>query len=444
MIKTLGISLAVATVLSMSGCGGSSSNDNITNNTTVSGKVADGYLDKAKVCLDKNENGKCDTDEPNTLSVDGSYNLNITKTDIGKYPILVEVTTSTIDLDDGNLVTKPYTLTAPKDSIGFISPITTLIKSQIDNNPALTTKEATSIVSSKLNITSDNSKLLTNYVKDESSSTVSKQLHEVGKVLAKLIADIEDNIKNTLGIKTISDAQRAGLSKIVNDIALKNILTISAKIKDDNKTISELTSDISNIVTKNKNKTRNDILSASKQHELTTSGTSKLASSLKKITLYNLETLNENGTMQKGIDVNAMKWENGKKLSNHDHLKIGFTDNVVASLDSNLTANTEYSFTIDNDGAINIKRVRNRGTYKWKITEVNNMSLSNKTYTIQNIINFLDIKLDSGWNNKLTNKITFTSGDIFYETITIFNDGTIQQNNYFNKSAMIKIINKLK
>jgi len=259
MIKTLGISLAVATVLGMSGCGSSSSNDDTTPppnggdtvTTTVSGKVADGYLDKAKVCLDKNENGKCDENEPNTLSVNGSYDLNIKTADIGDYPILVEVTTTTIDLDDGSYVTKPYTLTAPKDSTGFISPITTLIKSQIDNNPALTTDEAISIVSRELNITDDNSKLLTDYVIDEDTNTVSKQLHEIGKVLARLIVNIEENIKTTLGITNISDDQRAGLSKIVNDVALDNISVIASKIKNDNKDISELTSDISTIVAEN-------------------------------------------------------------------------------------------------------------------------------------------------------------------------------------------------
>lgn len=82
---------------------------------TVNGKVADGYLDNAKVCLDKNENGKCDTGEPNTLSVNGSYDLSIDTTDVGKYPILVEVTTSTVDLDDNQTVANEYTLTAPKD-----------------------------------------------------------------------------------------------------------------------------------------------------------------------------------------------------------------------------------------------------------------------------------------------------------------------------------------
>ncbi|MEA2017852.1 MAG: hypothetical protein U9N59_05330, partial [Campylobacterota bacterium] len=219
--KKISLSLAVATALSFSGCGSSSSDDttnnddDTSNNSTVSGKVADGYLDKAKVCLDKNENGKCDTDEPNTLSVNGDYSLSVTTTDVGKYPILVEVTTATVDLDDNQTVTNGYTLSAPKDSTGFISPITTLIQNEIEKYPVLTKDDALKRVSDKLNITSTQSKLLTDYVANGSDSE-SFKLHEVGKVIATLQGALE--LKLTQSTVMTDDNKKASNNQILNSI----------------------------------------------------------------------------------------------------------------------------------------------------------------------------------------------------------------------------------
>jgi len=79
------------------------------------GAVADGYLENAKVCLDMNINGKCDTNEPSTRTdANGQYQLTVnSQADADKYPVLVEVTTDTTDKDTGQAVSKPYSLMAP-------------------------------------------------------------------------------------------------------------------------------------------------------------------------------------------------------------------------------------------------------------------------------------------------------------------------------------------
>jgi len=450
MIKTLSVSLVLATILSMSGCGSSSNDDitpppsseDITNNTTVSGKVADGYLDKAKVCLDKNENGKCDLDEPNTLSVNGDYDLNITSTDVGKYPILVEVTTSTIDLDDGNLVTKPYTLTAPKDSTGFISPITTLIKSQIDKNPALTTDEATSIVSKELNITSDNSKLLTDYVVNENSDTISKKLHEVGKIVAKLIVDIEENIKITLGITDISNEQRAGLSKIVNDVALDNIATITSKIKDDNKTISELTSEISTIVNDNP-KTQDELNFAIIETKQ----------------LIQEKLIDTNSIFNNSIVYRLTTSDTGPALVGYK-----FTNDIQYGkiVSSNLaTSNSELQNLPEDDKSSRFDEISvgvyetsiiKDGESKKLIVKFTKTILYGIDYTTENTLSIMfGLKTDERmpiFRNNFTmtdanNVLSFTTEDEMIK-YTVIIDGEIQTvSAFFNKSAMDKILNIL-
>ncbi|MES1982259.1 MAG: hypothetical protein V4443_07270 [Pseudomonadota bacterium] len=57
----------------LAGCGGGSSST-----ATLSGKVIDGYVTGAAVCLDLNNNQVCDPGEPASTANDGSYTLNTT------------------------------------------------------------------------------------------------------------------------------------------------------------------------------------------------------------------------------------------------------------------------------------------------------------------------------------------------------------------------------
>ena len=67
----------IAGILFFIGCGGGSSGSN--NKTEIiSGKVVDGYVKNAKVCVDLNKNFKCDNNEPFTFSNEkGEYTLEI-------------------------------------------------------------------------------------------------------------------------------------------------------------------------------------------------------------------------------------------------------------------------------------------------------------------------------------------------------------------------------
>lgn len=64
--KNLTLATVYATTILFIGCGSSDSNSTEVANdyVTLGGNVADGYLVGAKVCLDKNSNSKCDSDEP--------------------------------------------------------------------------------------------------------------------------------------------------------------------------------------------------------------------------------------------------------------------------------------------------------------------------------------------------------------------------------------------
>jgi hypothetical protein len=95
LLKILSSSLVFSLLY---GCGSETAVDKI----TITGTAADGYLRGATVCLDVNENGVCETAEPQDITIAGGvYVIKLPLgTDIDK-PLLVEVSAQTIDEDDG-------------------------------------------------------------------------------------------------------------------------------------------------------------------------------------------------------------------------------------------------------------------------------------------------------------------------------------------------------
>ena len=101
--------------------------------TSMSGSVADGYLQGAVVCLDMNNNGRCDSGEPSaTTNANGAYEIkNVAAGDETKYSTLVEVPATAIDKDTGAAVGKAFFLKSPAGRYAFISPVTTLVQAQM-------------------------------------------------------------------------------------------------------------------------------------------------------------------------------------------------------------------------------------------------------------------------------------------------------------------------
>lgn len=130
--------LAAAMLLSigaMAGCGSSGSSTPTT--STVTGKVADGYLSGAVVFMDKNGNYQLDSGEPSTTTdQNGAYTLNVDPADIGLYPIVaIAVKGQTIDMDNPTqTLTYSYLLSLPKESVSgtvssnFISPVSSELR----------------------------------------------------------------------------------------------------------------------------------------------------------------------------------------------------------------------------------------------------------------------------------------------------------------------------
>ena len=139
-IQSLTLAVASAGLLTIYGCGGGSSStattppaSTVATTADIGITVVDGPIRNATVCLDKNNNGACDTGEPTgKTDVSGKVTLKVDLADVGKYAVLAVIGTDAVDSDTG-AVPVPFTLKAPADKTGVVSPLTTLVQSIVDS-----------------------------------------------------------------------------------------------------------------------------------------------------------------------------------------------------------------------------------------------------------------------------------------------------------------------
>ena len=130
-LKRVALAIAGAGLLTIYGCGGGGGG---TATTDVPVTVIDGAIKNATVCLDKNNNGACDSDEPSgQTDASGKVTLKVDPADVGKYPVLAVIGTDATDADTGP-VPVAYTLKAPADKSAVISPLTSLVQTIIEGS----------------------------------------------------------------------------------------------------------------------------------------------------------------------------------------------------------------------------------------------------------------------------------------------------------------------
>lgn len=172
-------------------CGGGGDGGTSAPTASLSGAVADGYLEGAKVCLDLNSNSVCDAGEPFGASgADGKYTISgITAGQESQFPIVVEVPATAHDSDDapGVTVGQAYVLTAPAGKGSFVSPLTSLVHREMQEDGSLTSTTAADKIKTDTGLTVD---LFKDYVKektsasnDDAAKTAYATAHSAAKVL---------------------------------------------------------------------------------------------------------------------------------------------------------------------------------------------------------------------------------------------------------------------
>lgn len=243
LLKSAIKSVAIVSAIGLTACGGSDSPPPTnTSNVTLSGKVADGYLTGANVCLDLNRNKACDASEPtSTSTAGGSYSLDATQIEIDTFPVVVEVIAgTTIDEDSPTTpITQKYTLTSPAGKGGFVSPLTTIVQGQIETTGASAENIETLLLAS-MGESGSGVSLFDDYVAEQIDTTNGtavqdsyKKLHQTAQVAAAIIANNIEVIEAALSAADpsvdLTDSIDAVVALIVEKIVAE-ITTITTEI----------------------------------------------------------------------------------------------------------------------------------------------------------------------------------------------------------------------
>jgi hypothetical protein len=173
----------------IAGCGSGASMTNNSAGTAKSvivGTVADGYLVGATVFMDINKNYQLDEGEPAaTTKGDGSYTLEVSPGDVGKFPIVaLAIAGQTYDLDDpahtpisNSYVLSMHAVSVDSSAAGsvtgsvknFISPISTQIREMIESGKYNTVDAATEALRVELGMPA-NTNMMGNYIANSNSA----------------------------------------------------------------------------------------------------------------------------------------------------------------------------------------------------------------------------------------------------------------------------------
>jgi hypothetical protein len=208
----------LASLLLLTACGGGGGG---TSTSQISGAVIDGYIEGAKVCLDLNSNGACDTNEPSaTTNSNGGYTLDTTGVNTAGLTLIAEIPATAKDSDDAGQTLAgagkaAYTMATPVEKPSVITPLTTLIvgKAQTDG---ITMAQATSKVLEQLGLPDD-----TNPYEDH----VAKG-NGVVHAAARQVAGQLQQLQTSLG-GTVSAGERWSKLQQARDAADKEAGTVS-------------------------------------------------------------------------------------------------------------------------------------------------------------------------------------------------------------------------
>ena len=219
----------------LAGCGGSSSDsapgngqgqESEGNVTSLAGKVADGYLHGANVCLDTNKNYACDGDEAKDITdIEGSYRLdNVPVQDADSFPVIAEVLPSTIDQDTGQQVGLEYVMSAPAQKHHFISPLTTMVQIKLERNSELSVDEAEEQIRVALGNNGPLS-IFDDYIaaQSDSSQATVEQYHRTHKVAQVAARAYSSNLASVKRSATEAGLDTAGFQSEIVRFAVKEV-----------------------------------------------------------------------------------------------------------------------------------------------------------------------------------------------------------------------------
>ncbi|WP_035384939.1 hypothetical protein [Ferrimonas futtsuensis] len=195
---------------------------------SLSGATADGYLVNAQVCLDLNRNGECDADEPSTLTQAGgqySFENLDADLDLSQVQMLVKVIAGQTEDEDnpGEVLTQGYTMTAPAGVVEFVSPLTTLLASEMDR-AGVDQETAAAALEQTLGILGSDLSLVEDYIagkQQQANGDGYKRLHRVAQVVARVTAKAKHAVEQNGG--TGGDAEDNEVADAIAETLTENL-----------------------------------------------------------------------------------------------------------------------------------------------------------------------------------------------------------------------------
>ncbi|MFK8080902.1 MAG: hypothetical protein AB8B97_11510 [Granulosicoccus sp.] len=211
---------------------------------TIQGRVADGYIQGATVCVDINSNESCDDDEPSAMTgTGGLYDL-IIPVGAEDKPIVANIPAAAIDEDTGEAIGQPLVFIAPADHPEFISPITTLVHQELQSNPSLEIEEAENAVKTLLGVRESDVSLFDDYVSGgrEVDSDVGRQdnfryLHDTARVVTSMMKEIELDVGAAAQSKGIDVFGSDEAQQAIRDIVRQEVKQLLPAIAEQVTTI---------------------------------------------------------------------------------------------------------------------------------------------------------------------------------------------------------------
>lgn len=231
------ITLCLISGALMAGCGsgsftsaGASSGGTGVLLASVSGAVADGYLEKATVFLDRNDNYQRDDDEPYDITdSNGTYTLTVDPADVGMHSIVALVTKGvTIDKDTNQPVANSYLLSMPKNSVSgtassnFISPITSQLREMMETGGYASVQQAADALRTRMGL-SAGIDITADYIANKNTS-----LHTAAQYMATIMGNQMDQVMGSSG-SVDKDRYRSMMGTIFNNMST----VMGARSQDD-------------------------------------------------------------------------------------------------------------------------------------------------------------------------------------------------------------------
>jgi len=167
---------------------------------TVSGKAIDGYLQNASVCIDVNDNGRCDSTDPQaTTDSEGSYSIDVPAAiaDIQPNLLVYALANSTTDSDDLNQpIEKGYAMSAPWGSQN-ITPFTSMVVETMKTGTSKAAAEEQVKQQLKIDFVDKDYIAMKSASSDEAQKA--EDAHKKAKMLVHVIASIRQQFDTSDG-----------------------------------------------------------------------------------------------------------------------------------------------------------------------------------------------------------------------------------------------------